>query len=58
MHTDPANRSQLMKIITKTDHLRAFCQAFLFKVYRLDRRLRQLHIHADAAVIDLLVTMP
>ena len=39
-------------------HLRAFCQAFLLEVYRLDRRLRELHIHADAAVVDLLVTMP
>lgn len=25
MHTDRANRSQLMKIITKTDQLRAIC---------------------------------
>ena len=39
-------------------YLRAFCQALLLLIYRLDRCLRQLHIHADAAVIDLLIAMP
>ena len=34
------------------------CQALLFLVYRVDRSACEFHVHADAPVIDLLITMP